>query len=126
MRSLRVLVVDDEPLVCEMVSECLRDEGWDVVCAEDAPAALQADGVDLAVIDAVLPGQIDGMQLADLLGAEGIGVMLMSGEAEALERASASGRRVLAKPFRIAALVDELRRLAELRPVPRTAGSAAC
>jgi DNA-binding NarL/FixJ family response regulator len=38
----RAVVVDDEPLLCSIISEILESEGWDVLRAHDALAALTA------------------------------------------------------------------------------------
>ena len=60
----RILVIDDEPLVRNVVSVALRQQGYDVVSAADGQEAVDAlrrlDGlVDLAIIDMVMPG-MDG------------------------------------------------------------------
>jgi DNA-binding response OmpR family regulator len=113
MHVKRVLVVDDEPLICEMLGECLRDEGWLTVCAGDGVEALRlGTDADVALVDAVLPGQISGLDLASRLESDGIPVLMMSGEAGAVEEIIGSQRRgVLAKPFRIATLLEALRTL---------------
>jgi DNA-binding response OmpR family regulator len=113
MHVKRVLVVDDEPLICEMLGECMRDEGWLAVCAGDGAEALRLGaGADVAVVDAALAGQISGLDLASQLESVGIPVLMMSGEADALEETLGSRRRgVLAKPFRIATLLEALRSL---------------
>ncbi|GAA1615131.1 response regulator transcription factor [Actinoplanes couchii] len=63
----RVLVVDDEPDVRELVAMWLRADGHEVVVAECAATALSAverDGMaDVAVVDVDLPG-VDGVELA--------------------------------------------------------------
>jgi DNA-binding response OmpR family regulator len=120
MRAKRVLVVDDEPLICEMLRDCLRDEGWQPICAGDAIEALRLGlDADAAIVDAILPGPMNGLDLARRLESGGIPVVMMSGEASALEEIIGSRRgRVLAKPFGIAALVKELRLLDGAGDVP--------
>ena len=58
----RVLVVDDDPAVCEIVATVLRDEGYAVLIAADGEAglaALDAEPVDVVLLDVRMPG-IDG------------------------------------------------------------------
>lgn len=60
----RVLVVDDDPTVSEVVSEYLRAAGFVVDCVSDGFAAIDAErsiAPDLIVLDRMLPG-IDGIE----------------------------------------------------------------
>ncbi|WUH99480.1 response regulator transcription factor [Spirillospora sp. NBC_00431] len=57
----RVLVVDDDPTVAEVVARYLARDGHEVVCVADGPAALRRaraldDPPDLVVLDLMLPG----------------------------------------------------------------------
>lgn len=58
----RVLVVDDEREICELVRVYLEAEGFAVECLHDGPAALArvadaaAPEIDLAILDVMLPG----------------------------------------------------------------------
>jgi two-component system response regulator ResD len=61
----RVLVVDDDPTVSEVVSRYLQTAGFAVDVAGDGPAALEraaASPPDLVVLDLLLPG-IDGLEV---------------------------------------------------------------
>jgi two-component system response regulator ResD len=61
----RILVVDDEPTVREVVQHYLEREGYRVQAAEDGPAALAAftaNVPDLIVLDLMLPG-VDGLEV---------------------------------------------------------------
>jgi two-component system alkaline phosphatase synthesis response regulator PhoP len=61
----KILVVDDNPKIVEVLEAYLRTEGFDVVTAADGPGAIaraQADQPDLALLDVMLPG-IDGIEL---------------------------------------------------------------
>jgi CheY-like chemotaxis protein len=65
---VRVLVVEDDALVRELVVEALRDEGFDVIHAADGEQALAWCGrraADVLVTDIKLPGQVDGWQIAE-------------------------------------------------------------
>lgn len=64
----RVLIVDDDPLICESYDEILRSHGYDVAVAGSRHAALQQiehlDGsLDILVLDIALP-DADGAELA--------------------------------------------------------------
>ena len=64
---MRVLVVEDDPLIREMVVEGLEEEGFEVLQAADGKEALswcKRREADVLVTDVVLPGGIDGWQIA--------------------------------------------------------------
>jgi two-component system phosphate regulon response regulator PhoB len=64
-----ILVVDDEEDILELVRYNLSREGYQVICAatgEDALKKAGADGVDLVVLDLMLPG-INGLEVAKRL-----------------------------------------------------------
>jgi two-component system, OmpR family, response regulator ResD len=65
----RVLLVDDDPVVAEVVGDYLRDAGLDFRQAADGPSALSLSGVwqpDIVVLDLMLPG-MDGLELCGRL-----------------------------------------------------------
>jgi DNA-binding response OmpR family regulator len=65
---VRVLVVEDDPLIREMVVEALRDAGFDVIQASDGEEALtwcRQRVADVLVTDIRLPGPVDGWQIAE-------------------------------------------------------------
>ena len=65
MGGARVLVVDDEPMVCEVLARYLVREGFDVDTAEDGEQALAAFAANpprLVLLDLMLP-QIDGFEV---------------------------------------------------------------
>jgi len=107
-RAASVLVVDDEQMIAELAAEILRDVGYEVHVAFDAPAALallEANDVDVVLTDIVL-GAADGVDLAESihrLRPEAT-VIFMSGYGSH-RRGPASNDPVLAKPFSS----DELR-----------------
>ncbi|MFD4691818.1 response regulator transcription factor [Streptomyces sp. NPDC058463] len=69
----RVLVVDDDPTVAEVVAGYLTGAGYEVARAADGPAALEqytARRPDLAVLDLMLPG-MDGFEVCRRMRAKG-------------------------------------------------------
>lgn len=61
----RVLVVDDDPTVADVVARYLRRDGYGVECVEDGVAALRrfaALDVHLVILDLLLPG-LDGLEV---------------------------------------------------------------
>lgn len=65
----RILVVDDEEDILELVRYNLAGEGYDVLCAETGEQALKVAGSerpDLIVLDLMLPG-INGIEVAKTL-----------------------------------------------------------
>jgi len=65
---VRVLVVEDDPLIREFVVEALREEGFDVIQAAEGEEALEwcrRQSADVLVTDVRLPGKVDGWQIAE-------------------------------------------------------------
>ncbi|MCW2937052.1 MAG: response regulator receiver protein [Actinomycetia bacterium] len=65
MKPGRILVVDDDPTVAEVVARYLVRDGHSVECVADGRQALQAaldDPPDLVVLDLMLPG-MDGLEV---------------------------------------------------------------
>jgi CheY-like chemotaxis protein len=105
-------VVEDNPDVAEVTVEMLRELGYEVELATDATAALEIIGrktFDLVVSDIVMPGIMDGAELARAIRRRNpdLPVLLVTGYSQAASSA-AGDFNVLRKPFGIA----ELSRLA--------------
>ncbi len=67
--AARILVVDDEPSISELLSMALRYEGFEVATAADGPGCLELHGSfrpDLIVLDVMMPG-LDGFAVAERL-----------------------------------------------------------
>jgi len=71
MEQKRILVVDDEETLCEVLKINLQNEGYDVDIATSAEQALTYDvrGYDLILLD-IMMGEISGLQMARILKAE--------------------------------------------------------
>lgn len=65
----KILVVDDEAAILELISYTLRKEGYQVVAAADGTTAFslfQSERPDLVVLDVMLPG-LDGLEVCRLI-----------------------------------------------------------
>lgn len=113
-RNMRVLLVEDNPDVAEVTQSHLDDLGFEVVhavTARDALRHLQGVGqFDLVFSDIVMPGDMDGIELARSLRRDypGLPVLLTTGYSDAIKAASDEGFRILHKPFRQEQLVAAL------------------
>jgi CheY-like chemotaxis protein len=110
-----VLLVEDDDEVAALVTEMLEQLGYQVTRTSSAMAALGAlsNGrrVDLVFSDIMMPGGMNGVELArEVRRRRGdLPVLLTSGFAEAArESAAAEGVRVLAKPYRLEELAAAL------------------
>ena len=66
---MRILVVDDEPRIREILTKALRQDGYEVESAGNGPEALkiaQDKEIEIALVDLVMPG-IDGLELTSRL-----------------------------------------------------------
>jgi CheY-like chemotaxis protein len=122
--SGRVLLVEDDDEVGELVSEMLRQLGYDVTRAASAEAALGAlangRNIDVVFSDIMMPGGMNGVELARQVRRRrpNLPVLLTSGYAEAARRsAEEDGLRILPKPFSIEDLASALK-LASGGPSP--------
>jgi phosphate regulon transcriptional regulator PhoB len=69
MTTIKILIVDDEPDIVELISYNLKKEGFHISTALDGEEALQkvrAGRLDLIILDLMLPG-IHGMELCRIL-----------------------------------------------------------
>ena len=106
-RQATVLVVEDEEDVRQLAAEVLEEFGYQVLVAADAAAAkmlLEHNPVDLLLSDIVMPGEMNGLDLAREARRrqKDLPILLMTGYAEALDRVAAQEPIVelLRKPFR--------------------------
>ncbi|GAA5009731.1 response regulator transcription factor [Actinopolymorpha pittospori] len=130
---MRILVVEDDHALAEVVAEGLRDQGMAVDLAHDGPAAcakLDLTAYDVMVLDRDLPG-LHGDTLCQMITERGVRPMVLM-----LTAASAPGDRVsgltlgaddyLAKPFHFPELILRIQALARRKPDarPRTLRAA--
>jgi two-component system, OmpR family, response regulator MprA len=127
-RDPRVLVVEDDEEIAQVLQRSLRLDGYEVRLAGDGDAALEAAATyhpDLVILDLGLP-RLDGMEVARRLRAADDVPILMLTARDALESRveglDAGADDYLVKPFERQELLARLRALLRRRP-PRGSAS---
>ena len=95
-----ILVVEDDPLVSEVVLDAL-DGFYRTSRAETAAAALEclrAGGIDAMLLDCTLPGGLDP-HLVPMADQSGVPVILMSGHPDMMERVPGASDLVSRSPL---------------------------
>ena len=125
--GVTILVVDDEPLVLDMISQELTAQGFAVLEAETGEAALSiiesGQTVDVLFTDIRLPGELDGWRLAAMAQEAKPGLPVISVTGYNVNReAAVPGSVFLNKPYRPSAITEIIRTL--IGPSPMAAGPA--
>ena len=126
----RVLVVDDDPTICDLVASTLTEHGYPTRRASDAREALyliQRETPDVILLDVHLP-DISGYQLCRRLRddfGDAIGIIVISGERkESFDRVAGlllGADDYMVKPFVLDELLARVQRLVKRsRPIART------
>lgn len=127
----RILLVDDDPGILDVVGYALENAGFAVDTASDGESALSAaaeDGFDVVVLDVMLP-DVPGTEVCRRLRLEGNGVpvvMLTAKDAE-LDRVlglELGADDYVTKPFSNAELVSRLRAILRRRELDRALGDS--
>jgi two-component system OmpR family response regulator len=113
---VRLLVVDDEPHIADLVATVARYEGWEAVTAGSGKAALSqaaAFGPDIVVLDLMLP-DLDGFTVLDRLREHGstVPVVFLTAKDATADRIAGltrGGDDYLVKPFSVEELMARLR-----------------
>jgi two-component system, OmpR family, response regulator len=116
--AVRVLVVDDESTLTELLSMALRYEGWDVRGAGDGQAAVttaRSFQPDVVVLDIMLP-DMDGLAVLRQLRSQvsDVPVLFLTAKDAVEDRIAgltAGGDDYVTKPFSLEELVARLRAL---------------
>jgi len=115
----RALVVDDEEVICELVSAVLTDEGYEVITAVSGRSAvelLRTQRFDVVVLDVMIPGELNGLaalhEIRQIRPA--CRVILMTGRLpdDELEAQFRQADAHVLKPFHCQQLIDRLRDVA--------------
>jgi two-component system OmpR family response regulator len=117
-QPVRVLVVDDEPTLAELVTMALRLEGWDIRSATDGLAAVRLAREfrpDAVVLDVMLP-DIDGLEVLRRMRADlpTLPVLFLTAKDAVEDRIAgltAGGDDYVTKPFSLEEVTLRLRAL---------------
>lgn len=128
MQATKILVIDDEPSILNLVSAYLKPEGYQVYTAMDGPDGLKAARAykpDLVVLDNMLPG-MDGIELLTRLRRESdVYVILLTAKTEEMDKIvglSVGADDYVTKPFSPRELVARIK--AALRRLQTPGGMA--
>ena len=115
MANVKVLIVDDELAIINLVNAYLKPEGFEVYTATDGPSALQAARAykpDLIVLDVMLPG-MDGVEVLTRLRRESnVYVILLTAKTEETDKIiglSVGADDYVTKPFSPRELVARIK-----------------
>jgi two-component system, OmpR family, response regulator len=122
---LRILVVDDEPNIVDVIAMALRYQGFDVATAttgNDALSQVTALRPHLMLLDVMLP-DMEGFEVAERLGAQRAGVPIIfltarDSTEDKIRGLTTGGDDYVTKPFSLEELV------ARIRTVLRRSGMA--
>jgi len=128
MPDAKILVVDDEQNILDLVTAYLRREGYEVHTAMDGPGGLKAARAfkpDLIVLDIMLPG-MDGFEICNRIRAEDpeqpiIMLTAKTSDEDIIQGLTLGADDYVAKPFsprELAARVNGVLRRAAPRPEP--------
>jgi two-component system response regulator RegX3 len=124
--SYRIVVVDDEPAICDAVGYALRGEGYDVVQLASGEEALREIGAtpppDLVVLDLMLPG-ISGVEVCRRARAESdVPILVLTARDSEVDRVmglEVGADDYVTKPFSMAELVSRVRAILRRRELDR-------
>ena len=122
--NAKILVVDDDTALAEMIGIVLRAEEFEIEFCADGTAALDAFrsfGPDLVLLDLMLPG-MDGIEVCSLIREEsGVPIIMLTAKsdtADVVKGLESGADDYVVKPFNPKELVARIR--TRLRPSPET------
>ena len=122
--SQRILVVDDDPALSEMIEIVLGDEGYETeVCSDgaEALALFRRTAPDLVLLDLMLPG-VDGIEVCRRIRAEsGVPIVMLTAKSETgdiVAGLEVGADDYVPKPFKPAELVARVKARLRSRPEP--------
>lgn len=133
MSSETIVIIEDEPKLSKLVRISLESEGYAALVAPDGPTGLRLvedKDPSLVIIDIVLPGDMDGFQVARTIrGFSHVPIIMLSSrtsESDKLEGFEAGADDYVTKPFscpelnaRVRALLNRAALAASAQGTPR-------
>jgi len=125
----RILVIDDDIELCELLSDYLQPEGFEVEAVHQAQAGLElalAGGHDLVVLDVMLPGMTGFEVLRRIRTQSTVPVLMLTARGEEMDRITGlemGADDYLAKPFNpreLLARIRAIQRRSETQPMDNT------
>lgn len=110
VRVIRILIVDDEKPICDLIDMNLSAAGYQCESVQDgleAIARIEKGGLDLILLDIMLPGA-DGYDILDYIRPMGIPVIFITAKHEVKDRVKGlklGADDYLVKPFDVVELV---------------------
>ena len=112
----RVLVVDDDPRICRLLTRFLSGEGFDVAAVGDGDSMwrkLQVWPCDLIVLDLRLPGGEDGLNIARRLREDSdVALIMLTGRSDSVDKVvglELGADDYVTKPFDLRELLARIR-----------------
>ena len=129
----KIVIVDDDTRIRDLLRRFLSPEGFDVLLAEDGRALdriLQRETIDLIVLDLMLPGE-DGLSICKRLRGSGVKtpVIMLTAKVEDVDRITGleiGADDYLGKPFNPRELLARIHAVLRRRPLSEVPGAPSC
>lgn len=108
--TVRILIVEDEFLIANLIKESLGKEGYQCMCVHDGQACaniLEAEHFDLVLLDVMLP-KIDGFELIGYIREYKIPVIFITAKVDVKDRVKGlklGAKDYITKPFSVEELL---------------------
>ncbi|MCD4751464.1 MAG: response regulator transcription factor [Anaerolineaceae bacterium] len=133
MQDTKILIVDDEKNIVDLISAYLKKEEYQVITANDGEAAIEMarqHDPDLIILDIMLP-RMDGLEVLSILRAESDAyVIMLTAKTEEIDKIiglSVGADDYVTKPFSprelVARIRAALRRIHKIETAPSTESS---
>jgi signal transduction histidine kinase/CheY-like chemotaxis protein len=114
LKGMRILLVEDDAHLNELITRMLEEHGAQVTRASSAAEGLdryERGAVDAVLSDMVMPGEMNGLELGRAIRRrrQDANVVLMTGYSESAGEAATEGFAVLRKPFTLADLAQSFK-----------------